>query len=310
MAAGLGSRYGGFKQVDRVGPSGEMLLEYGVFDAHRAGFRHVVFVIRRELAGAFAELEPSLPADLDVSCVFQDAGRLPAWFDAPPRTKPWGTVHAVLSARDAIAAPFAAVNADDFYGASAYPLAMSACGEAQRDQTAAVIGLPLAGTLSDHGPVVRGICQTAGGWLTGLDEVYGIERAGLKATAETAETAEKDLALRALRAPRLLSTGSPRHLTGGELASMNFWVFPPIVFDRLEERFDAFLRVRGRDPAAELPLPEAVGELIQGRAVRVRAIEAPGPWFGLTHMDDRPRVMAGLRELHERGEYPDPLWRS
>jgi hypothetical protein len=290
MAAGLGSRYGGFKQVDRVGPSGEMLLEYAVFDARRAGFRRVVFVIRHELADAFAELARGLPRDLEASWVFQDADRLPAWFERTDRTKPWGTVHAVLAARDAIAAPFAAVNADDFYGASAYPLAMSACGEAQRDQTAAVIGLPLAGTLSDHGPVVRGICQTAGGWLTGLDEVYGIERTGDGARGTSAE--------------------SPRHLTGGELASMNFWVFPPIVFDRLEESFDAFLRVRGRDPSAELPLPEAVGELIQGRAVRVRAIEAPGPWFGLTHMDDRPRVMAGLRELHERGEYPDPLWRS
>jgi hypothetical protein len=159
-----------------------------------------------------------------------------------------------------------------------------------RAGTAAVIGLPLHSTLSEHGPVVRGICQLAAGWLTGLDEVYAIEPAG--------------------RGARGTSAGAPRPLSGGELASMNFWVFAPAVFELLEARFDAFLRQRGHEPAAELPLPEAVNELIQAGIARVRAIEAPGPWFGLTHTDDRPRVSAGLRVLHESGEYPDPLWRS
>ena len=304
MAAGLGSRYGGFKQVDRVGPTGEMLLEYAVFDARRAGFRRVVFIIRDELADAFANLKRSLPADLEVSWVFQKADRLPPWFVAPARRKPWGTVHAVLSARDAISAPFAAVNADDFYGAAAYRLAMPACEDAACDGTSAVIGLPLASTLSEHGPVVRGICQTAGGWLTGLDEVYGIERA--------ADGARGMLAVRTFTAATSDAI-TPRHersLTGHELASMNFWVFAPAIFGLLEDRFDRFLRQRGDDPSAELPLPEAANELIQTRRLRVRAIEAPGPWFGLTHVDDRPKVVAGLRELHARGEYPDPLWRQ
>jgi hypothetical protein len=289
MAAGLGSRYGGFKQVDRVGPSGEMLLEYAVFDARRAGFRRVVFIIRRELAKAFAELARGLPPDLDVSWIYQESGRLPSWLAPPARTKPWGTVHAVLSARDAVDAPFAVVNADDFYGAAAYPLAIAACADAERAGTYAVIGLPLARTLSDHGPVVRGICQLADGWLTRLDEVYAIERVSEGARGTTAE--------------------GMRRLTGWELASMNFWVFAPAVFGQLQEQFEHFLRHRGNDPSAELPLPDAVNEVIQACRARVRAIEAPGPWFGLTHADDRPRVMAGLRELHERGEYPDPLWR-
>ena len=267
-----------------------MLLEYAVFDARRAGFRRVVFIIRRELADAFAELARGLPADLDVSWVFQEADRLPAWFAPAPREKPWGTVHAVLSARDAITTPFAAVNADDFYGAAAYRLAMPACDDAQRAGTAAVIGLPLSATLSDHGPVVRGICRLADGWLTALDEVYAIER-----TAEGA---------------RGTTAGAPRLLSGVELASMNFWVFPPAMLGLLEECFEAFLRQRGHDLSAELPLPEAVDDLIRNRAARVRAIEAPGPWFGLTHTDDRPKVRAGLRALHGRGEYPGPLWRS
>ncbi len=288
MAAGLGTRYGGFKQVDRVGPRGELLLEYGVFDARRAGFRRVVFIIRRELAPAFDALARVLPPGLDVSCVYQDDDRLPAWFAPPSRTKPWGTVHAVLAARDAVAEPFAVVNADDFYGAAAYRLAIAACDEVARDGTSAVIGLPLARTLSEHGPVVRAICEIAGGWLTRLDEVQAIEKTPYGAQGTGA--------------------GGIRRLRGSELASMNFWVFAPSVFPQLEDRFAAFLRRRGGDASAELPLPEAIGELIQAGSIRVRAIEAPGPWFGLTHADDRPHAIAGLRDLHARGEYPDPLW--
>lgn len=288
MAAGLGTRYGGFKQVDRVGPRGEMLLEYGVFDARRAGFRRVVFIIRRELAPAFDALARGLPSGLDVACVYQDVDRLPAWFAPPVRTKPWGTVHAVLAARDAIGEPFAVVNADDFYGAAAYRLAIAACADTARDGTSAVIGLPLARTLSDHGPVVRAICRIANGWVTQLDEVYAIEKAGDGAQGTDA--------------------GGPRRLSGHELASMNFWILAPSVFPQLEDRFAAFLRRRGADASAELPLPEAIGELIQAGSIRVRAIEAPGPWFGLTHAGDRPHVIAGLHDLHARGEYPDPLW--
>jgi choline kinase len=289
MAAGLGSRYGGFKQVDRVGPAGEMLLEYAVFDARRAGFRRVVFVIRRELSNAFADLARQLPRDLDVSWVYQDPGRIPSWFVPPPRTKPWGTAHAVLAARDAISAPFIVVNADDFYGMAAYELAAAACREAAETGTFALIGLPLQTTLSDHGAVVRGICRLEGEWLAELDEVYGIERtsAGIRG-----------------------STGrGTRALTGAEMASMNLWVFAPTLFDQLAARFEDFLRSRGQDATAEMPLPEAIGELVQTGSARVRAIEAPGPWFGLTHKEDRPKVMGGLGTLHARGDYPNPLWR-
>lgn len=289
MAAGLGSRYGGFKQVDRVGPAGEMLLEYAIFDARRAGFRRVVFVIRRELANAFADLERQLPADLDVSWVYQDPNQLPSWFTSPPRTKPWGTAHAVLAAREAISAPFIVVNADDFYGMAAYDLAAAACREAAERGTLALIGLPLHTTLSDHGTVVRGICRLQGDWLVELDEVYGIEctNDGIRGS----------------------SGGRTRALTGTEMASMNLWVFAPALFSQLAAQFEEFLRNRGQDATAEMLLPDAIGALVRTGAARVRAIEAPGPWFGLTHKEDRPKVMAGLRALHVRGDYPDPLWR-
>jgi hypothetical protein len=290
MAAGLGTRYGGFKQVDQVGPGGEMLLEYAIFDARRAGFRRVLFIIRAELVDAFTGLKRTLPADLDVSWVLQDPDVLPAPFTRPPqRTKPWGTVHALLAARRAIGGPFAAVNADDFYGWIAYEQAIAACGDAARSGVCTIVGLPLSATLSPHGPVVRGVCRVADGAVVDLEEVYDVVDAGGRVTGRT-------------------GAGEPRLLTGRELASMNFWVLGPRVFDALEERFVEFLRVRGQEPTAELPLPDAVGALIRRGAIEVRAGQAPGPWFGLTHQRDRPEASAGLRALVDRGEYPTPLW--
>lgn len=286
MAAGIGSRYGGVKQTDRVGPHGEMLLEYGLFDAWLAGFSRMVFVIRPDLDETFAELERRLPPDLQARRVHQDVGRTPAWFRGPDRTKPWGTVHAVLAARGVIQTPFAVVNADDFYGAPSYRLAAEGCDEAVRNGTSSVLAFPLGATLSDHGPVVRAVCETAGGWLTRLEEVRGIARAPGGA--------------------RRLDSGEL--LTGRERVSMNCWTFPPATFDLFAERFDTFLRERGQDPVAELPIPEAVNDLIRSRGMQVRVREALGDWFGLTHQQDRAAVADRLRELMRRGNYPARLW--
>src|SRR5262249_25296048 len=173
-------------------------------------------------------------------------------------------------------------------GAAAYRCAVAACDDAMRTGTAAVIGLRLGATLSEHGPVVRGVCEVAADRLTRIDEVYDIRRANGELLG--------------------VDRGGPRRLTGGELASMNFWVFPVSIFERLEGRFVEFLRRRGGDGTSELPLPEAVNELLQARAVAVRPIEVPGPWFGLTHVDDRPTVSAGLRALADARDYPHPLW--
>ncbi|HUL72368.1 MAG TPA: NTP transferase domain-containing protein [Vicinamibacterales bacterium] len=288
MAAGLGSRYGGSKQIEGVGPGGELLLEYAIFDARRAGFRQVVFVTRPELEPALRAIAARLPGDLDVAFVHQTVRALPAWFTRTTRSKPWGTVHAVLAARDAVTTPFAVVNADDFYGLTAYDLAAAACGRAADSGTYAVIGFPLARTLSDHGPVARGICVTDHGRLVWLDEVRGIHR-----TRDGIVGAFPD---------------GIRTLTGLETASMNFWVFAPLVFADLEVVFHEFLRHAGHDDEAEAALPEGVNAMIQSGRARVEVVSAPGPWFGVTHREDRPAVVAGLAELVRQGTYPHPLW--
>src|SRR5205814_4653045 len=178
MAAGLGSRYGGLKQIDRVGPAGETLVDYAVFDARRAGFRRVVFIIREELTDAFADLTRHLPAGLDVSWVYQDPSRLPPGSGAPRRTTPWGTVHAVLAARRAIGSPFATINADDFYGAAAYGIAIAQCEAARLDGGYTAVVLPLSSTLSEHGPVARAICRVGrDGWIEDIEEISDIHRA-------------------------------------------------------------------------------------------------------------------------------------
>ena len=292
MAAGLGARFGGAKQFERVGPGGESLVEYAVFDARRAGFGRVVLIVGRDHAGAADALRRALPGDLDIVSVVQDPDDLPPGFTRPPgREKPWGTVHAVLAARSLVAAPFAVINADDFYGRDAYALAHAACDEAEETGAGAVIGMPLARTLSPHGPVARAICEAApGGWLTSLAEVHGIARVGQRLEGRT-------------------TAGESRRFTGDELASMNFWALPPDAVVHLSECFEQFLERDGGSLTAELTLPDAVGGLVTAGAMRVHAREAPGPWFGLTHDRDRAHVVESLAALVERGEYPEPLWR-
>lgn len=288
MAAGMGSRYGGAKQVDGVGPGGETLLEYSLFDARRAGFKRVVFVTRKDLAEAFAALTARLPADFDVRVVYQTLDGVPSWFTPPPRTKPWGTVQAVLAARQAIDGPFLVINADDFYGTGAYTVAAGACRDAERTGDYAIVGYRLDKTLSDHGSVARGVTRTEGRRLVWLDEVRNVERTpdGIVGTFPD----------------------GVRKLTGAEIASMNCWVFAPGVFGLLEESFDKFLKQHGSDPKAESALPEAINVLVQAGRVKVNVIDAPGPWFGMTHIADRPKVQAGLQSLVDQGVYPTPLW--
>lgn len=290
MAAGLGSRYGGLKQIAGVGPAGELLLEYAVFDAHRAGFSRVVFVIRPDLEEQFDALIKRFPRDLHVEVAIQPASARPGAGPVVARAKPWGTVHAVLAARASLTTPFAIVNADDFYGAAAYQMAAQACRDAALTGVYALVGMRLDHTLSASGPVARGICVTEDEELVWLDEVRGIERtsAGIHGTFPD----------------------GPRTLSGSEIASMNCWVFTPGILPALDAVFDEFLRERGHDERAESPLPEAVNVLVQAKTARVRVLETPGPWFGLTHPGDHPKVVEGLRKLTARGIYPSPLWRK
>jgi MobA-like NTP transferase protein len=285
MAAGLGSRFGGPKQLARVGPSGETLLEYALFDAHRAGFTRCVVVARPELDKTLQFVTALLPGDLELFVVQQTLEDLPAAFKGVVREKPWGTAHAVLSSRASIEGPFVVVNADDFYGARAYELAARACAAAAVSGRGALIGMRLDATLSQYGPVVRGIPVLRGRQLAGLDEVRDIERTS-----------------------RGIVSGKGRTFAGSEIASMNCWVFPRSVMANLAASFGRFLRDKGSDPSAEAPLPELINDLVQSGRLGIDVIEAPGPWFGLTYADDRATVTSGLRALVDEGVYPNPLW--
>ena len=290
MAAGIGSRYGGLKQVDPVGPQGEMIIHYSVYDALRAGFEQVVFVIRQEIAETFRErvgcvIEPHA----DVRYVYQELDQAPAG-----RRKPWGTAHAVLCARAATPTPFAVINADDFYGATAYTaMTRHLCQAADRagQFDIAMIGYPLRNTLSEHGHVARGVCAlTADGELVSIQERTRIQAFddGIKYWDE----------------PAGWVTLAPE-----TVVSMNVWGFTPGIFEALEESFRAFLRTQGeRLLTAEFYLPSFVGQLIDEGRARVRVLPTTESWFGVTYQEDRPRVQAAIRTLIDQGYYPDRLW--
>ena len=290
MAAGLASRYGSTKQLEGVGPNGELLLEYSICDARRAGFTRVVFIIRKQIEDEMREFARRLPADLEVVFAVQDLSQVPAWFTAPEgRTKPWGTVHAVLAAESVIDGPVGVLNADDFYGPDAFVQARAACDVAQTTGEASAVMFPLSATLSPNGSVIRGIGRVENGFLVELDEVRDIMRDadGLHGRFGA----------------------DVRPLTGGELASMNFWVFPPQALRDLRGVFETFLREQGQAPKSESIIPEAVSALMAQGRMKVHALSAPGPWFGLTHQADRDGVRQGLQQLTDQGVYTSPLWK-
>ena len=287
LAAGMGSRYGGLKQLDPVGPSGETILDYAVYDAAQAGFRRVVFVIRRDFEQAFREKVAAKYAErIAVDFVFQAIDALPAGFTPPAgREKPWGTGHAVWCARDAIREPFAVVGADDFFGRDAFQqLArfLSALpAAAQKPAPFSMVGYRLDRTLSEHGSVSRGICDVApDGRLRGI-----VERTAI----DTAQIGRGEL-------------------TGAETVSMNCFGFTPALFPALDEQLADFLRTRGNEPKSEFYLPAAVSTMIARREATVQVLPTTGDWFGVTNRDDRPRVVASLAALVHRGEYPARLF--
>ena len=296
LAAGMGSRYGGLKQVDPVGPSGEAILDYSVFDAHRAGFGKVVFIIRKDIEEVFrsqigAKYEGLLPVDY----AFQDIHDLPAPYAVPAgRTKPWGTAHAIRAARHAVHEPFAAINADDFYGRDAFARLAAFLGNADAQQRVpphfAMVGYKLDLTLSDHGSVARGICQvTPDGHLVGVTEMTKLVR-----TPDGAENRE--------------DPDSPVKLTGTERVSMNLWGFTPALFDALEARFPAWLAQRGAEEKSEWYIPFVVDEMIHEGAAAVEVLPTESAWFGVTYREDKPFVTDAIRSLVDAGEYPASLF--
>ncbi len=282
LAAGMGSRYGGLKQIDPVGPSGETVLDYAVYDAIRAGFTRVVFVIRREFEGAFrASVTSKYAGAIAAEVVFQEADDLPPGFAVPAgRTRPWGTGHAVWCARGALDGPFAVINADDFYGASSYARLAAFLGAA-RGAKYAIVGFRLARTLSESGAVSRGVCREEGGLLVSIAEEPAITSA---------------------------DAGPGRRFSGDEIVSMNFWGFTPLIFEGLAHGLRGFLAARGGDLKAEFYLPVAVSDLIASGRALVEVLPSEEAWFGITYREDRPRVVAAIGALVRQGAYPARLF--
>ena len=291
LAAGMGSRYGGLKQVDPVGPSGETLLDYSVFDAERAGFGKVVFVIRKEFEAEFKEkVGRKYEGLIPVSYCFQDISDLPAPFTVPEgRTKPWGTAHAIRAARAAVSEPFAAINADDFYGRDAYEKLSAFLSAAPATDDGrfhfAMVGYRLDLTLSDNGSVARGICEVRDGKLASVTEMTKLVRA-----PGGAENREDE--------------ANPVRLAGDTRVSMNLWGFTPGLFAALEARFPAWLEKNGGAPKSEWYIPFVVDELIREGKADVSVLPTNSRWFGVTYREDKPFVTDEIGKLVAAGEYP------
>ena len=294
LAAGMGSRYGGLKQMDPMGPNGETVLDYSVYDAIRAGFGRVVFIIREDFADAFREgVGARFAGRIQVDYVFQKLDDLPAGFSVPEgREKPWGTAHAVRAARHAVHEHFAVINADDFYGRDAYLRAAAFFDSLPENTTneIAMVGYPLENTLSEHGHVNRGICQIdEEGFLTNVEEYLDIER-------------EADGHVRGN------ALDGKRHVVPpGSLVSMNFWAFGPDFFTRLEEAFTRFLMASGTQMKSECYIPTVVDDLIHGGHAKCPVLRTTSQWFGVTYPADKPVVVESIRRLIEAGEYPEKL---
>jgi dTDP-glucose pyrophosphorylase len=288
MAAGMGSRYGGLKQIDPVGPSGEIVLDYSVYDAIRAGFGKVVFIIRPEIEEAFKEvIGTKLEGQIDVEIVFQTSEKIPEGFSIPEgRTKPWGTGQAVLMAKDVVHEPFAVINADDFYGRETFEVIGRKLAETDVDSTDfSMVGFYIKNTLSPNGSVARGYCDVQDGMLATVTEYFEIERG---------------------------EDGMIRH-AGGEMAdddmvSMNTWGFTPRLFGFLEQGFVTFLERAGGELKSEYLLPELVDGLIRRGEATVEVLPSDEKWMGVTYTEDKPDVMGGIRALVDAGVYPDNLW--
>jgi hypothetical protein len=297
MAAGIGSRYGGLKQVDPLGPNGEIVIDYSVFDALRSGFSKIVFLIRRDIETAFRDkIGRSVEKRAETVYVFQDLDNLPPGFVVPDgRVKPWGTGHAVLCCRDAVKTPFAVINADDFYGLRSFQALTGHLQQAE-DQNGildgCMAGFQVGNTLSENGSVARGVCYVSPeGFLSRIQERTHIEKDGdgAKFTENGADWV---------------------HLSADTTVSMNMWGFTPAIFSELTRRFPIFLDENSSDLLkAEFFLPDVVNQILQDQKVRVRVLPTPEKWFGVTYPADRPAVQKAIRTLVDQGVYPCRLWK-
>lgn len=296
MAAGIGSRFGGgIKQLEKMGPNGEIIMDYSIYDARKAGFNKVVFIIRKDIEADFREIVGDrISKVMKVEYVYQEIDKLPEGCRVTPgRTKPWGTGHAVLMCRDVVKEPFAVINADDFYGAEAYKIIhdelVNPAGSGFR-YNFCMAGFRLGNTLSDNGTVTRGICVAdEDGYLESVCETTGIKSVDGKIIHD--------------------DNGSDMEVTSSSCVSMNMWGITPDFFDELEPRFIKFIQgLSDDDVKKEFYLPTVMDELIKEKLARVRVLPTDGKWFGVTYREDKPLVVDSIKKLIDNGVYPANLW--
>ncbi|MBX6380811.1 MAG: NTP transferase domain-containing protein [Thermoflavifilum aggregans] len=294
LAAGIASRYGSMKQIQQFGPGGETIMEYSIYDAIRAGFGKVVFIIRRDFEEAFKSIfEPKLKDRIPTAYVYQDMDAfLPEGFRLQvERAKPWGTAHAVLCAKDAIHEPFAVINADDYYGREAFEKMAAFLQQECSPRRFAVLGYELGNTLSDYGSVSRGVCEVdAQGNLKRIQERTKVYRQDGQIVYE--------------------EDGKTFPLSAHTPVSMNFWGFDPAFFNVAEPLFHQFVYAHASDPKAEFLIPAVVDHFIQKGMGTVKVIPTASPWFGVTYKEDAPMVIAGFKKLVDEGVYPSFLWKT
>ncbi len=291
LAAGLGSRYGGVKQMDKIGPSGESIIDYSVFDAIRAGFGKVVFVVNPKIIDDFKSIyEPRLKGKIETSYVLQEIENIPEGIKFnPERVKPWGTAHAVLVAKDEINEPFAVINADDFYGKEAYEtIADFLVEQSNKTGAFAMVGYKLKNTLSDFGSVSRGVCEIENKLLTDVVERTSIVRKDGGIVFE--------------------DNGKEVSISNNAIVSMNFWGFTPDFFEQTEKDFKAFIVENASQLKAEFYIPYVVNNLIQNKKATVEVLTSDAKWFGITYQEDKAITIQEVSKLVDMGIYPKSLW--
>ena len=292
LAAGMGSRYGGNKQLDEVGPSGETIIDYSIYDAIRAGFGRIVFVIRRDIEEQVKErFVEKLQGKIEVDYVFQEITNLPEGVKvAPDRAKPWGTSHAILVTKDKIKEPFGVINSDDYYGVDSFKILRDFLVNDKDPNNYCIVGYKLGNTLSDHGHVNRGVCKVDDkGFLSHIVETRQIEK-----TKEGAIAPGPD--------------GKPLVFTGNEVVSMNLWGFKPSCYDFLEKEFRTFINNSGMDLKSELDIPTSVDRYVKNGEITIQILMSNERWFGVTYREDKPFVVESIKKMVRKGVYPARIY--
>jgi len=292
LAAGMGTRYGGNKQLDEVGPSGETIIDYSIYDAIRAGFGKIVFVIRRDIEQQVRErFVDRLHGKIEIDYVFQEITNLPEGVKvAPDRSKPWGTSHAILVTKEKIKEPFGVINADDYYGVESFKILRDFLVNDKNPVNYCIVGYKLGNTLSEHGHVNRGVCQAGeDGFLLDIVETRQIEK-----TKEGAVAPGPD--------------GKTLHFTGNEIVSMNLWGFKPSCYDFLGKEFRNFINKLGMDLKSELDIPTSVDKFVKNGEITIQILMSNERWFGVTYREDKPFVVENIKKMIRKGIYPARIY--